>query len=254
MEKVSIYIADTALTPLAGGTFATRQLYMSGNATLKTATELRERMAAVGADLLGAEPDDLVFTDGNVSVRGADHFLSLAEVVRACESRGVSTAHLGTFHAERGEFDPRTGRGRTFPDYTYGCHAVEVAVDPEAGEVAILRYVACHDVGRAINPMRVERSDPGRGGDGHGYALSEEIRIEEGTNLGALFADYLIPPRPTCRTSRPSSWRAEKARGRSTRGGSESRPSPRPLRPSPAPWPMPSESASTSCRSRRNAS
>ncbi len=62
---------------------------------------------------------------------------------------------------------------RTFPDYTYGCHAVEVAVDPETGEVSLLRYVACHDVGRAINPTRVEGQIQGGAAMGIGYALSE---------------------------------------------------------------------------------
>ena len=52
-DRSSVHIGDTALTPLTGGTFATRQLYMSGNATLKVARELRDKLAPVAADLLG---------------------------------------------------------------------------------------------------------------------------------------------------------------------------------------------------------
>ena len=52
-DRASVHIGDTALTPLTGGTFATRQLYMSGNATLKVARELRDKLAPVAADLLG---------------------------------------------------------------------------------------------------------------------------------------------------------------------------------------------------------
>jgi CO/xanthine dehydrogenase Mo-binding subunit len=193
LDRVSIHIADSALTPLAGGTFATRQLYMSGNATLRTALELRERIAGVAAELLGAHAEDLEFAEGKVTVRGEGRFLSLPEVVRACDAAGVSTSHLGTFQAETGDFDPRTGRGRTFPDYTYGCHAVDLEVDPDTGEVRILRYVACHDVGRAINPLRVEGQIQGGAAMGIGYALSEEVRIDQGTNMSALLADYLIP-------------------------------------------------------------
>ena len=194
MERTTIHISDSALTPPAGGTFATRQLYMSGNAVLQTARELRERLLPVVTDLLGAEPaDEVLFTGSRVSIRDSDRSVSLREVVRECERRGVDTAHLATFHAETGEFDPRTGRGKTFPDYTYGTHAVDVAVDPETGAVRILRYVACHDVGRAINPQRVEGQIQGGVAQGVGYALSEEVRIEEGVNVAALFADYLIP-------------------------------------------------------------
>jgi CO/xanthine dehydrogenase Mo-binding subunit len=194
LERTTIHIADSALTPVAGGTFATRQLYMSGNAVLRTAGELRDRMLPAVADLLGTErADDLVFASGRVSIPGTDRSVSLPEVVRECERRGISTSHLATFRAETGEFDPRTGQGKTFPDYTYGTHAVDVAVDQETGLVKILRYVACHDVGRAINPQRVEGQIQGGVAQGVGYALSEEVRIEDGVNVAALFADYLIP-------------------------------------------------------------
>ena len=66
LDDISIYIGDSALNPQAGGTFATRQLYMSGNAVLHAARELRDRMAPVAADLLGASADDLEFADGRV--------------------------------------------------------------------------------------------------------------------------------------------------------------------------------------------
>jgi CO/xanthine dehydrogenase Mo-binding subunit len=193
-ERISVYIADSALTPPAGGTFATRQLYMSGNAVLQTASELRELVGPVAAELLGVgDPSALVFADGSVSEPGSGRSISLQELARACEQRKVTTSHLSTFHAETGEFDPRTGQGKTFPDYTYGTHAVEVEVDPDTGQVRVLRYVACHDVGRAINPQRVEGQIQGGVAQGIGYALSEEIRIEEGTTSSMLFADYLIP-------------------------------------------------------------
>ena len=94
----------------------------------------------------------------------------------ACEQRAISTAHLATFHAEAGEFDPRTGQGDTFPDYTYGTHAADVEVDTETGQVRVLRYAACHDVGRAINPLRVEGQIQGGAAQGLGYALTEDVR------------------------------------------------------------------------------
>jgi CO/xanthine dehydrogenase Mo-binding subunit len=192
--RVTVHIGDTALTPLTGGTFATRQLYMSGNAALKAATELRDLVAPVAADLLGVPADRLEFAEGRVRVEGEPgRSLSLAELARAAESREVILERVGTFMAEAGDFDPRTGRGKTFPDYTYGCHACEVEVDVETGQVRVVRYVACHDVGRAINPVRVEGQIQGGAVQGIGYALSEEIAIDEGIVRSSLFADYLIP-------------------------------------------------------------
>ena len=85
------------------------------------------------------------------------------------------------------------GKGQTFPDYTYGTHAAEVAVDLETGVVQVLAYVGCHDVGRAINPLRVEGQIQGGVAQGLGYALSEEIVTDNGTSQSVLFADYLMP-------------------------------------------------------------
>jgi CO/xanthine dehydrogenase Mo-binding subunit len=105
----------------------------------------------------------------------------------------VSTSHLSVWRAPAGAFDPRTGQGDTFPDYTYGTHAAEVEVDTETGEVTVLRYTACHDVGRAINPMRVEGQIQGAAMQGLGYALTEDVVVSGGYAQAALFADYLIP-------------------------------------------------------------
>ena len=193
-DRISVHIGDSALTPLAGGTFATRQLYMSGNAVLKAARELREKLVPVAVELLEPGGGQVEFAEGCVRLRDdATRFLSLPELVRAAESRGVFAFQLTTFEAEVGEFDPRTGKGRTFPDYTYGTHATEVEVDIETGMVRVLKYVACHDVGRAIDPLRVEGQIQGGAVQGIGYALNEEVRYEQGICESTLFADYLIP-------------------------------------------------------------
>lgn len=190
-DRVVVQIGDTHLNPLTGGTFATRQLYMSGNAVLKTAIELRDAMAGVATELLGTTADSLEFGDN--AVGAGEGKLTTAEWVRACDSANIPAALLSTFYAESGNFDPRTGRGQTFPDYTYGTHAAEVEVDVETGVVTVLTYLGCHDLGRAINPMRVEGQIQGGVAQGLGYALSEEVIMVEGTNQSVLFADYLIP-------------------------------------------------------------
>jgi nicotinate dehydrogenase large molybdopterin subunit len=197
LDHISIYIGDSALNPPAGGTFATRQLYMSGNAVLHAARELRERIAPVAADLLGVPAGELEFAGGRVrptrNTGTADVSITLAELAAACDRRAVSTAHLSTWRAQAGSFDPRTGQGDTFPDYTYGTHAADVEVDTETGQVTVLRYAACHDVGRAINPMRVQGQIQGGAMQGLGYALTEDMAIEDGYAQAALFASYLIP-------------------------------------------------------------
>jgi CO/xanthine dehydrogenase Mo-binding subunit len=89
--------------------------------------------------------------------------------------------------------DPETGQGDIFPDFTFGAHAVEVAVDTETGEIKLLKSVACHDVGRAINHAAVVGQIQGGGAQGLGYALMEEVRVDEGIIQSASLSEYLIP-------------------------------------------------------------
>jgi len=195
LKEIGVHIGDSSLTPPAGGTFATRQLYMSGNAALAAARELRAGLLPVAAELLGADPDQLVFEDGMVREHGTGDGkgLRLAELVTACRRRGVSCSHLVTWHAETGSFDPAAGQGASFPDYTFGAHAADVEVDMETGQVRVLEYAAAHDVGRAINPLRVEGQIQGGAYQGLGYALGEEIVTHDGQPSSTLLADYLLP-------------------------------------------------------------
>jgi len=107
---------------------------------------------------------------------------------------GVPRSHLGVYHAPAGEpVDLEKGSGKVFPDYTFGCHAAEVEVDVETGRVTVLKLAAAHDVGRAINPQSVEGQIQGGAVQGLGYALMEEVVLDQGINLTTSFASYLIP-------------------------------------------------------------
>lgn len=194
LDDVAVHIGDSALTPPTGGTYATRQLLMSGNAVLAAAGTLRDRLLPVAADLLGCSPGDVRLEDGMaVSLGAGSRRVMLGELAREAALRQIDTEVMTTWRAEAGVFDPETGRGATFPDYTFGTHAAEVEVDVETGEVWVLRYVACHDVGRAINPMRVEGQIQGGAMQGLGYALMEDVVLEDGVPASPLFANYLIP-------------------------------------------------------------
>jgi len=91
------------------------------------------------------------------------------------------------------KLDPETGQGQAHPDYTFGAHAVEVAVDVETGEVSVLKSVGCHDVGQCINRAAVEGQIQGGAAQGQGYALSEEMIYRDGELMTPSFSEYFIP-------------------------------------------------------------
>ena len=193
LDRIVVHVSDSALTPLSGTTTASRQLYMSGNAVLKAARELKAQLLAVAARLLDVSAEQLEMTDGAVqAVDGRS--LALRALLVECARASVPRSHLGVYHAPAGEpVDLNAGAGKVFPDYTFGAHAAEVEVDTETGEVRVLKYAAAHDVGRAINPQSVEGQIQGGAVQGLGYGLMEEVVVEEGINLTTSFASYLIP-------------------------------------------------------------
>lgn len=195
LDNVVVYNSDSAVTPLAGTTTATRALYMTGNAVKQAAEALRARLVERAAREFGVAPGEVDMGFNEVfAVDRPDRSMPLVELVRICGAEGIHRSELAMFRAPfTDSLDPETGQGQAHPDYAYGAHAVEVAVDVETGEVEVLRSVAAHDVGQCINPAAVEGQIQGGAQNGQGYALSEEMLYEEGRLITPSFSEYLMP-------------------------------------------------------------
>src|SRR5262249_52044075 len=192
MDRITVHFGDSSLTPLAGTTTATRQLLMSGNAVYEACVLLRDGVLGAVAQATGQPAGGLRLGPGAVTAEGVE--LDLREVLVTCRRRNVRLGARGTFCGPRGQPVVRELRAdRVFPDFTFGTHLCDVEVDLDTGKVRVLRYVAAHDVGRAINPRSVEGQISGAVVQGLGMALLEEVTLDSGVNLtGGLF-QYLIP-------------------------------------------------------------
>jgi CO/xanthine dehydrogenase Mo-binding subunit len=135
-----------------------------------------------------------VLKDSKVYVKGTPgNTLALDKVVKACAADGIPLYHVAQFNAPFRELiDFTTGQGQVFPDFTFGSHAVEVAVDVETGRVRVLKLISCFDVGQAINPLSAEGQLEGGAIYGLGYGLTEEVILERGVTLTPSFSEYLI--------------------------------------------------------------
>ena len=195
LDDVVIYNSDSAVTPLAGTTTATRALYMTGQAVHTASANLRERLVAFAAQELDALPNEIDLANGKAFVADdPSKTMSLKDLASRGASEGLERSELAMFRAPFTDpIDQETGQGPVFPDFTYGCHAVDVAVDTETGEVTVLKSVGAHDIGQAINPQAVEGQIEGGALMGQGYALSEELIYKEGKLVSPSFSEYLIP-------------------------------------------------------------
>ena len=179
VDQVALVAGDTDLTADAGKTSASRQTFVSGMAAERAAQDLRRQILR----LANAGPDARLVLDGQHLV-----------VHDGGDIRTLDLVGVGPLMGE-GTFDPPTtpldtdGQGVPYATYAFAAQMATVEVDLELGTVKVLRIVAAHDVGKAINPTLVEGQIQGGVAQGLGLALMEEYLPGRTENLH----DYLIP-------------------------------------------------------------
>ncbi len=182
---MSLVSGDTGRTPDAGKTSASRQTFVSGNAAKLAGEALRAEV------LRRANAGD----DARISVgHGAMH-VAHDGVVTRLDVSGLAPDADGFVLRGDGRYDPPTtpldadGQGVPYASYAFAAQLALVEVDTRLGTVRVLRIVAAHDVGRAVNPQQVEGQIHGGVAQGLGLALMEEYVPGRTENLH----DYLIP-------------------------------------------------------------
>ena len=181
-EDVHPTIGDTdsvGYTSLSAGSGAT---FKSGWACYEAATDIKQQLIQRAARIWDVSPDDVEYTDG-VASHKSDSELKLTFKQLAGRLIGTGGPVVG-----RGNVNP-AGVGNSF-----AVHIVDVEVDPETGKVAVLRYTALQDVGKAIHPSYVEGQIQGGVVQGIGWALNEEyVYNKSGVMDNSSFLDYRMP-------------------------------------------------------------
>jgi CO/xanthine dehydrogenase Mo-binding subunit len=187
---VGVVTGDTAAQPFGAGSWASRSTVVGGSAVHQAATAVRERAIELAARMLEVAEEDLDLEDGSVVVRGDPAVrLTLAEIAQGAEP--------ASGYLRPGEAAGLSARRRfevSHMTYPYGAHAAVVEVDPETGQVRVLRYLVTYEVGRAINPMLVEGQLRGGVAQGIGGALMEEFCYDDAGQPQAIsFVEYRVP-------------------------------------------------------------
>ncbi|MGA7455196.1 MAG: molybdopterin cofactor-binding domain-containing protein [Rhodoplanes sp.] len=195
-DDVHVVSADTDVTPMDTGAIASRTTYVTGNAVRLAAENARAVLFDAAADLLRVKPSQLEACDRKIQVRGfPQRCLPIADVAKHAQI-GLGQPPIGTasWNPPTLAMDPETGQGKPFSTYVYATQIAEVDVDDETGEVEVLRIVAAHDCGTAINPMLVEGQVEGGIAMGIGFALQEEILFDAaGRQINPNLTNYIVP-------------------------------------------------------------
>ena len=173
-SQIRVVQGDTDVVPTDGLTGGSRFLAIGGVAAQAAADEVIEKGKQAAAQKLEAAASDIEYRDSEFRIAGTD--------------RRVSLFQLGALEATH---------TRAPPEYTYpnGCHIAEVEVDPESGDVTIVRYTVVDDFGYAMNPKLLEGQVHGGTVQGVGQALREHAVYdrENGQLLAGSFMDYAMP-------------------------------------------------------------
>jgi carbon-monoxide dehydrogenase large subunit len=176
-DQVRVTEGDTATLEMGGGAGGSKVSSLGASAVYEAIRLALEKGTAVAARAMEAAETDIAFADGAFTVKGTDKRITLAEVARR---------------------EPLSATGvikTTTPTYPSGCHVCEVDIDKDTGDVAVLRYIAVTDIGRAINPNQTNGQIHGGIVQALGQVLSENIVYDPDTGqlLSGSFMDYGMP-------------------------------------------------------------
>jgi len=196
MEDISISIPDTDYTPFDSSSTSSRSTYHMGNAIRLACDDVKRQIIEVGAKLLKVEIEDVVLEGGMLRVRNQpDKAIAVKDVVLSYFGyRGGTLIGRGVYKPSAISPDKETGlTPKMTPFWMYGAQAAEVEVSLETGKVDVVRIVACHDVGRAINPVNCKQQLEGGLIMGASGAIFEEVVIDEkGATVNTNFHDYKV--------------------------------------------------------------
>ncbi|WP_299027909.1 xanthine dehydrogenase molybdopterin binding subunit [uncultured Sulfitobacter sp.] len=174
LEQIKITATDTAKVPNTSATAASSGTDLNGMAVLAACETIRTRMSDCIAAVMGCQPADIIFKDGNVHV-GTDHTLSFAQAAQLTYENRVSLSATGFYKTPDIQWDRIAGKGRPFFYFAYGAAITEVVIDTLTGENRILRTDILHDAGQSLNPALDIGQIEGGYVQGAGWLTTEEL-------------------------------------------------------------------------------
>jgi carbon-monoxide dehydrogenase large subunit len=187
-DKVRILQGDSDELLVGGGTGGSRSMMNSGQAIVEASARVVEQGKQLASHALEASAGDIEFKDGRFVVAGTDRAINIMELATKIrtgmnlppdEPQSLDVKHVSE------------GSPSAYPN---GCHICEVEVEPETGNIEVVKYTAVNDFGTIINPMLVDGQTHGGVVQGIGQTLLEHVVYDEqGQLLTGSFMDYAMP-------------------------------------------------------------
>jgi xanthine dehydrogenase molybdenum-binding subunit len=198
ISAVTVVNNDTDITPWDVGVHASRTTFIAGNSAIGAARKAKAKILAAAAKNTGLADGDLDLVGGFV-VRAAtgEAVVELAKLLRGLHFSDKAELVMTTHYYEPPSVHQDKGfKGDVSASYAWATQVVEVEVDCDTGIVKMTRVTGAHDVGRVINRLGIEGQIEGGVVMGQGYALTENLVIQDGRVQNPSFRDYKLVTAP----------------------------------------------------------
>lgn len=196
IDNITIHNHDTDTMPFSTDTAASRITFITGNAILKAAEDLNEKIRGFAAPQLGVAPEEIVLSRMVAKTKDGEKSLDYAAIGTMSNWGGAFLVGNGAYLVSPGQnCDPVTGEIEFSAAMAYATCLAEVEVDTETGVVNVTKLYSTYEIGKCINPLMSEGQIDGGSIMGVGMALMEDL-FPYYPSLDcepSSFTDYIIP-------------------------------------------------------------
>ena len=184
VDDIAVHGADTDVSPYDSGSYASSTTYITGKAVENACAQLKERMVAIAAGMLGCDAAELVFEGRQVRRVPTGEAVTLEQI--GCKAQVSSDIAAEVTCTHSSPVSP--------PPYMVGM--VEIELDKETGAVTVLDYAAVVDCGIPVNPALARIQTEGGIVQGIGHTLMEDVQYDRsGRPIESSFLQYRLPTR-----------------------------------------------------------
>ncbi|MFZ1884365.1 MAG: xanthine dehydrogenase family protein molybdopterin-binding subunit [Rhodoplanes sp.] len=198
LSSVNVINNDTDVTPWDVGVHASRTTFIAGNSAIGAARKAKDKILAAAAQKFG-QPAETLDTREQCIVEKATgkKLIELARFIRSLHFSDKAELVMTSFYYEPpSKHQDKEFKGDVSAAYAWATQVAEIEVDTRTGVVKLLKITGAHDVGRVINRLGIEGQIEGGIVMGQGYALTENLIVENGVVRNPNFRDYKLVTAP----------------------------------------------------------